>query len=50
MSDAPKPVTVLLCFGLLKPGPIGPAMLSIGPLVDGFRTRGEEGFIVVAIV
>ena len=43
-------MTVLLCFGLLKLGPTGPAMLSIGPLVDGFRTRGEDGFITAAIV
>lgn len=39
ISEGPNPVAVLLCFGLLKPGPIGPCRSESGALVDGRRWR-----------
>lgn len=35
ISFAPKPVTVRLCFGLVKSGPTGPCRSEIGALVEG---------------
>lgn len=40
ISLGPKPVTVLLCFGRLKAGPMGPLRSASGALVEGFRSRG----------
>jgi hypothetical protein len=49
ISPGPKPVTVLLCFGLVKlAGPTGPARSDSGALVEGFRSRA--GADVVAIL
>ena len=45
MSAAPKPVTVLLCFGLVNSGPTGPFNSEMGALVDAFLSR-----VLVAIV
>jgi len=42
MSLGPKPVTVLLCLGRVKPvGPTGPLRSLSGALVEGLRSRGE---------
>lgn len=35
ISPALKPVTVRLCFGLVKSGPTGPLSSEIGALVEG---------------
>jgi hypothetical protein len=43
MSPGPNPVTVLLCFGLVKlAGPTGPLRSASGALVDGRRSRAVE--------
>jgi hypothetical protein len=43
MSPGPNPVTVLLCFGLVKlAGPTGPLRSASGALVDGRRSRAGE--------
>lgn len=39
ISFAPKPVTVRLCFGLVKSGPTGPFKSEIGALVEGLLAR-----------
>jgi hypothetical protein len=40
MSDAPKPVIVRLCLGLVTPaGPMGPESSATGADVDGLRER-----------
>lgn len=49
ISDAPKPVIVRLCLGLVMPaGPIGPESSATGADVDGLRDR--EGVVVVAMI
>lgn len=40
ISLGPKPVTVRLCFGRVKPGPTGPWSSASGALVEGLRSRG----------
>lgn len=40
ISPGPNPVTVLLCFGLVNWGPIGPLKSDSGALVEGRRSRG----------
>jgi len=39
ISVGPNPVTVLLCFGLLKEGPTGPAKSARGADMEGRRSR-----------
>ena len=41
ISEGPKPVDVRLCFGLLMPGPTGPARVLIGAPIEGVRSRGR---------
>lgn len=43
ISAGPKPVTVLLCLGLVKPGPTGPWISDRGALVEGLRSLAIEG-------
>lgn len=45
ISPALKPVTVRLCLGLVKPGPIGPLSSEIGALVDGLLARGSVDIV-----
>ena len=45
ISDAPNPVTVRLCLGLMNSGPTGPFKSEMGALVEGLRSR-----VLVAIV
>lgn len=49
ISLGPKPVTVLLCFGRVNAGPMGPLRSPRGALVEGLRSRGE-GFAAMLIV
>jgi hypothetical protein len=50
MSPGPNPVTVLLCFGLVKlAGPTGPFRSVSGALIEGRRSRGEGGAAILRI-
>jgi hypothetical protein len=50
ISPGPKPVTVLLCFGLVKlAGPTGPLKSASGALVDGRRSLAGGPVAAVAI-
>jgi hypothetical protein len=44
ISEGPKPVAVLLCFGREKAGPTGPCRSDRGAEVEGFLSlRDKEG-------
>lgn len=45
ISAGPKPVTVLLCLGLVKPGPTGPWSSERGALIEGLRSLAMEGLL-----
>lgn len=47
ISLAPKPVAVLLCLGLVKLGPTGPARSASGELMDGRRSRAGAGVVAI---
>jgi hypothetical protein len=52
ISDAPKPVIVRLCLGLVMPaGPIGPESSATGADVDGLRERtvGVVAMMIMAL-
>jgi len=46
ISPGPKPVTVLLCFGLVNWGPTGPWRSANGALIEGRLSRGVAAVAV----